>query len=537
MLIYNGEIYNYTELQKRLQDINVVCSGESDTEVLFLCLVHFGIKKTLKIIDGMFAFAFYDDLKKKLYLARDRIGEKFIYWSKINNSLIFASEIKTLVQCNKINIKPNLKKINEIFYHRKIYGKETLFENIFELEAGTYLEYTIKESKIRIFSYWKLENFKMVSAKSDYLEEFEYNFLNSVKSRMVSDVPIGSLISGGIDSSALVQTMLDIESNLNLNLFFYEAKIKKFNEKNDVNLFLGNMKSKYPLSKINLHTVRRKSHKFLNEYSKMTYHYDEPLTFNNFHLVSDLTKKAYQKNIKVIFSGEGVDELLFGYDRFFRTSRIISQCKNDHEKLQNIYFGAGINNIEIIAQLNNKSNTMEYQDSCSWKYLKKIYKDFDSDTVQILFSQKFRLIGLLQRQDRAAMANSVESRAPFLAPKFFNWVNGLPIDVKRNIKKNKNKIILKNYMSKKVPERILNKNKIGFITDFDLWLNSYDFINYLKKIVLNKDSFSSTYLDISLIIKILNLPKTKIENYFFLLSSIYTLECWFDVFFNKKKSM
>ena len=118
-----------------------------------------------------------------------------------------------------------------------------------------FIEYTIKESKIRIFSYWKLENFKMVSAKSDYLEEFEYNFLNSVKSRMVSDVPIGSLISGGIDSSALVQTMLDIESNLNLNLFFYEAKIKKFNEKNDVNLFLGNMKSKYPLSKINLHTI------------------------------------------------------------------------------------------------------------------------------------------------------------------------------------------------------------------------------------------------------------------------------------------
>ena len=535
MLIFNGEIYNYFELKELLKKKKINCTGESDTEVLFLCLVNFGIEETLKKIDGMFAFAFFDNIKKKLFLARDRVGEKFIYWLKDKNALLFASEIKTLVNIENTNVEPNLTKMNEIFFHGKVYGDETLFKDIYELEPGSYLEYNINSSKIKKFTYWNLENFKNIKLSNSYIEEFGNVFSHAVKSRMTSDVPIGSLISGGIDSSSLVQTIFDLEMDHNLSLFFYEASTKEFNEKEDVKLFIDNIESKYPLAKIRLHTVKRNKNKFLKEYNKMTYFNDEPLTFNNFHLVSDLTKKAKENNIKVVFSGEGVDELLFGYDRFHNTSKIINEIKDKEKRMENIYFGSGLKNIDIIKNINNKGASENYQDSCSWKYLKKIINNFDTDTSQILFSQKYRLIGLLQRQDRAAMANSVESRAPFLAPNFFSWINGLPINAKRNIKNKKNKMILREYMSQKIPKEIINKKKIGFLTDFDLWVKSKNFINILKKKILKENSFSSSFLNMDLIKKILELSPHKIKDYFYVLFSIYTIECWFDVFFKEKK--
>ena len=221
MLIFNGEIYNYFELKELLKKKKINCTGESDTEVLFLCLVNFGIEETLKKIDGMFAFAFFKNIKKKLFLARDRVGEKFIYWLKDKNALLFASEIKTLVNIENTNVEPNLTKMNEIFFHGKVYGDETLFKDIYELEPGSYLEYNINSSKIKKFTYWNLENFKNIKLSNSYIEEFGNVFSHAVKSRMTSDVPIGSLISGGIDSSSLVQTIFDLEMDHNLSLFFY----------------------------------------------------------------------------------------------------------------------------------------------------------------------------------------------------------------------------------------------------------------------------------------------------------------------------
>lgn len=534
ILIFNGEIYNYHVLKQELDERNICASGESDTEILYLYLTHFGIKKTLKRIDGMFVFAFYDNKKKKIYIARDRIGEKFIYWSKKKNSFFFASEIKTLIASELLNVKPNLKKINEIFFHGKIYGKETMFENIFELEAGTYLEYSPVTLKVKIKTYWNLEDFSKISLQKNFLDDFDEKFRNAVKTRMVSDVPIASLISGGLDSSSLVTKMLEIENNRNLNLFFYDTSSKEINEKKDVDLFVKNILKKYQKSKINLYISKKNIKSFLRNFYKMTFYNDEPLTYTNFYLVYELSKKAKQKKNKVIFSGEGSDEILFGYDRFFNTHKLLSKCKNNYEKIKNIYFGSGIINKDIIKKITHNFFS-DFHDYDSWNYLIKIYKNFDYDTVQMLFSQKFRIIGLLQRQDRAAMANSVESRAPFLSPNFLTWVNGLPNSFKRDLKERKSKIILRKNMQNKLPKRIIEKEKIGFPTDFDMWLKSPSFINFLRKKIIKNNSFSSNYLDRNFILQLLNLKSDELNNYYFILSRIFCLEIWHEVFFNPKQ--
>lgn len=533
MLMFNGEIYNYVQLKHKLDKQKIKSTGESDTEILFLCLINFGIQKTLKMIDGMFAFAFYDNSKKKLFLARDRIGEKFVYWFKDKNSFFFASEIKTLLNVNEFSFRPNLNRINEFFYHGKVYGQETMFEDIYELEPGSYLEYSPKQSQIKISSYFKLENFKQTPVYNDIFEEFGQKISKAVETRMVSDVPIGSLVSGGIDSTTLIERMLNIKDIENLNLFFYDTKSKEINEKKDLQLFFKNISNNNPSSNIKLHTITKPVEDFLNDFHKMTYFNDEPLGPSNFQLVYELSKKAKQEKIKVIFSGEGADEIFFGYDRFFATSLKIKKKNNQYNKLKEIYFGSGINNSDFISKITNDKKT-SFESSFSWKYLDKINKNFEIDTVQMLFSQKFRLGGLLQRQDRAAMANSVESRAPFLAPDFVNWVNGLPNKFKRNINEKKNKLILKDYMHNKIPQQIINKEKLGFITDFDIWLRSGQFHNHLKKIIMQENSFSSTYLNQDLILQLLNFKKSKSNNFFYILYKIFCLEIWYKVFFSNE---
>ena len=308
ILVFNGEIYNYKEISKLLNSKGIQDSGKSDTETLINCLKYYGFKKTLSILDGMFAFAYYDIKKDKLLIARDRIGEKPLYFSRGENFFIFSSEIKTIFNSNLKNFQPNLEMFHEIFLHGKIFGKQTAFKDIYELEPGTYLSLETSKNEYFIKTYWALEDLDDTQEKISK-DLFEEKFNECISSRLTSDQPVGSLISGGIDSSSLVYKILQLDNSKNVNLFFAENENENINEIENVKYFVDFIKKKFKNKNINLITIKKKINDYWSDIEKVAYHNDEPCTFSNFHLVYSLSKVIKKNGMKVIFSGEGSDEI------------------------------------------------------------------------------------------------------------------------------------------------------------------------------------------------------------------------------------
>lgn len=529
ILIFNGEIYNFKELNKELNELKIFNSGNSDTETLFHCIENFGIEQTLSKIDGMYAFAFFDIKKNKLFLARDKIGEKPLYYSHNNDFFIFSSEIKSIILSNTKNYEPNYEIFHEIFLHGQIYGSETAFKNIFEVQPGFFLELNITLNSFKLYQYWKIEDFEINNNKI-LINEFEEKFNDCIKSRLISDFPISSLISGGIDSSSLAYKLLELSNQNDFNFFFAKNKNKEIDEYKQVQYFINFLKKKFNKKKINLHIVKTEIYDYWNNLEKTAYHNDEPCTFNNFQLVYNLTKEINKKKFKVVFSGEGSDEIFFGYERFINTSKKFE--KNNHDQnLSNIYYGSSYKDLENISKIiNSKNLEKKIYNSESWEYLEMISKKFDLNTVQMIFSQKYRMLGLLQRQDRAAMANGVESRAPFLKASFVKWINSININYKYNKKNNINKLILRKYMSKYLNSKIVLRKKIGFATDFDLEITKNLTLKKIKKIVQNENSFSSNYLNKKNLMKILD-DNSSLEKNKNIIQSILKIESWFKSYY------
>lgn len=530
-LTFNGEIYNYKEISKILNNSGIKDSGKSDTETLFNCLNFYGIKKTLSLIDGMYAFAYFDESKNMIYIARDRIGEKPLYWTKSSSDFMFASEIKSIFYSNILKHDPNINKMHEIFTYGKISGVETAFSKIYELEPGTFLELNTKKNECKVKNYWNLEDVEI--SKSNYIEEeFEFHLNNCIKSRLISDVPVCSLVSGGIDSSSLVYKMLEIGNLNEIELFFAQNKIKKINEVSDVNLFLNFVKKKFKNNKINLHILKNQISDYWKNMEKVAYYNDEPCAWTSFHLVYSLSKLIKKNNLKVAFSGEGSDELLFGYERFKKTNLLFQEGKKKNN-LTNIFFGHGINSLGMIEKiLQEKSIIGKIYESSSWQWLNKISNKFDLNTSQLMFAQKYRLQGLLQRQDRASMAHGVESRSPFLMPAFVSWTNSIPMSYKYNENTKINKLILRKYMSKYLHKNITNRKKIGFENDFDYQFKKKEFQKKIISIISEKDSFTSNYLNSQEILEIFR-NKKLMDKYWTIIRYILCIEVWYKVFYRK----
>ena len=532
ILVFNGEIYNYKEISKLLNSKGIQDSGKSDTETLINCLKYYGFKKTLSILDGMFAFAYYDIKKDKLLIARDRIGEKPLYFSKGENFFIFSSEIKTIFNSNLKNFKPNLEMFHEIFLHGKIFGKQTAFKDIFELEPGKYLDLKITKNEYTIKTYWTLEDINETQEKISK-DLFEEKFNECISSRLTSDLPVGSLISGGIDSSSLVYKILQLDNSQNINLFFAENENKNINEIQNVRYFYDFIKKKFKNKNINLITIKKKIKDYWKDIEKVAYHNDEPCTFSNFHLVYSLSKVIKKNGMKVIFSGEGSDEIFFGYERFVKANDFF-KSHDLNANLEHIYYGASKKNLNDVIKMTN-DNLIEEKilSSDPWIYLKKLSKTFKLSEAQAIFSQKYRMQSLLQRQDRACMAFGVESRAPFLKPSFVSWANSLPFRLKYNRKQRKTKFILKEYMSKFLNKKIIDRKKNGFENDFDLEFNKKYTYDRIKFLVDNENSFSSNFLDKKYILKLLNNENKESQN-LNMIKFILSTEVWFKVFFNNK---
>lgn len=512
ILLFNGEIYNYKYLSNILIQNNILSEYKSDTDVLINYIATFGLDKTLQDIDGMFAFSIYDKKNKSLTLVRDRYGEKSIYWSLIKNKLIFSSEIKSILEFTDKEINTN--SLPEYFNYRAVLGTKTLFKNINELEQGCKVSFNLNNiTKPKYDNYYNLED------TLKYKENISYDKLKeiineNISSTFFSDVKNGLLLSAGIDSNLILNILLNKKEELNCYTYANSYQSDESKQVKEIVNKLKNIKS----NKINHKIVNTKLHSYLTNAEKITWYNDEPIQYMNIFNLDELLSNVKNDNCKVLLCGEGADEIFFGYNRF-------KNSYDSYKKLQNknlnnindlIYFGSGITNKIIIQNLlSNYNPYTNLSEAYSWL---ENNNNYDFNTKQMIFNQKFRLPTRTKLMDRVGMKNSIEIRSPFLRKEIVEYVNSFIIESK---------------FINEIPKALLLKilslktyEKKGSPSDFEEYIK-YNFDEF-KEILLSQNSFISNHMDKKLLINILDKFNIK---YNFIYLSLLNLEIWYKVFF------
>ena len=530
LMAYNGMIYNFRELKNTLSKNNIF-KGNSDTEVLAKCLGQWGLIKTLKNIDGMFAFVWFCKKKREIYLVRDPMGEKPLYWAKMNNRIYFSSEMKSFFEIKEFSKKPNINFVDDYFYTQKISGSKTIYSQINEVEPGCVIKISTLTGKIFSSSYFSLEStFHKKKLIYNKTEELNKILIESVNSRSISDVPYGTLLSGGLDSSLILSYMMNDDAINNINCYSSDVKNQRRSEFKDACLITEFLKKKHKNKKIKLKSKINNFSNYIDLLIKTTRSFDEPVHFSNSPDLLNIVNQASRDGIKVLLSGEGSDELFFGYDRMIRAFDLLKKNKSKKLIMEEMYFGGGKHSIDFVKKLCG-SEKQGRKESASWLWLERNINKYSIDNLILMFSQKFRMQTLLQRQDRVGMLCGLEIRSPFLSQKLVKFANSLDIKDKYIKSSKTTKLILK-LMAKEnklVPNKIIKKKKIGFNSDMADWVREDRLRVFLKDLINDKKGFFNGYLDGKNAQQIINMHFDGKKRLDTLIWSMFTLEIWHRV--------
>ena len=543
-ITYNGEIYNFFELRKQLQTKGHQFRTDCDTEVIIYAYKEWG-EKFFSYLNGMFAIALWDKNKKKLILGRDRMGVKPLYWSMLDDSIYFASEIKSILAIPKFERTPNLVALSSYLTFRQSIWNLTFFKGIEKILPGHYLVY--QNNQVKINKYYKLpinENGEDLGEKY-YLHESERLLENSIKQRMVSDVPLGAYLSGGLDSSLLVAMMAQ-HSNTKIRTFSIGYDQEEYNEQKFATIASEHLKTEHRHIKIS-------QGDYIDNWIRLIGHKDAPLSIP--HEVPLYKMSLELKNyITVVLSGEGADELFGGYGRVQRSpmdwkkiklvKRLLGQklCRylvnksNDTSIFSNLKYN---NHMEHFLSVYNWMPFEQKWDLFTKDALEEINKDSKVfEIVENLFTEtqsinpydrvlhffeKIHLDCLLERLDMMTMAASVESRVPFVDDsKLVNFVTKIPFHHKMvwksKLKKlmavyqssfktsevlDTSKCILRKIGSKYLPDSIAYRKKLGFPTPLDDWFKT-GLKEYAKEILLDQRSINRNMFNKRKLEKFLN---------------------------------
>ncbi|MCG9793048.1 asparagine synthase (glutamine-hydrolyzing) [Flavobacterium algicola] len=480
VMVYNGEVYNYKEFYPELKANGFSLKTSSDTEALLQMYRHIGLK-TLPKLNGMFAFAIWDKFEKKLTLVRDRMGVKPLYYAFHNESFYFASEQKALFTAG-VPLKIDSEGLQEYVFNRFVAGENTLYQNVKQLLPGHTM--IIEQSgKITVEKWWDLtteiQNQPLIK---DPISWFTEIFDDSVRLRMVSDVPVGILLSGGLDSSSTLAS-LKFQDYKNIQTFNIGFKEDQHNESHLAKM----LSDQY---NYNFNTLQVENDSLYSNLIEATYFQDEPLMhLNEPHLLS-ITKLA-QSKVKVLLSGEGADELMGGYVRYkaldkpwllnmistfgkanifknnARYEKLIrySQIKDPRNLI--MYNGSNIYPKDIASQF---GITQEPKNDFRKKIITEAALLYPNSLKRqaLYFDQHTYMQSLLNRNDRTTMGASIECREPFLDQRLIAGLGSL--EDKWLFTGKKGKYILKTAMKDRLPQEILNFKKVGLSTPWNSYL-------------------------------------------------------------------
>ncbi|MFH1004539.1 MAG: asparagine synthase (glutamine-hydrolyzing) [Bacteroidota bacterium] len=506
VIVYNGEIYNYIELRDELSKLGHKFITKSDTEVILHAYQQWGSECQNKL-NGMWAFAMWDNDKKQLFLSRDRIGEKPLYYSSYNNSFVFGSEIKSLLSygCPPTH---NLELTELYLTLGYIPAPYTFYKNIHKLQAGHYLIAT--KDSVTEHQYWDLpmiDEKHMISDKKIIYENFETLLKDSIKIRMQSDVPYGAFLSGGLDSSGIVALMSNL-INTPVQTFTIGFKEKAFDERN----LAMQVAEKF---KTNHLEFMVEPNVFDEEVNKIMYHFDEPFGDSSAIPTGYVSKIAAQK-VKMVLTGDGGDEVLSGYESnrvekfaeqyqmfpgFIRKSLpvIVSSAAsllngNLRYKINRVAKAISFSNKSFDERLMAKSwckpEIAEKLIKCSEKQIKladfinNLYAKYPvkSPFYRLMYFQ-FKVLlpdDFLTKVDRMSMAYSLETRVPFLDYRLIEYMMKVTRDIK--IEGYTRKSVLRNTIGKKLPSSLLNAPKRGFSIPLREWFKDKAFEQKLQSL-------------------------------------------------------
>ncbi len=477
-LVYNGEIYNFQENRKRLQkEFGITFKTTSDTEVLFYSLIHEGIDKCLSSAKGMFAFAFYDEVEQTLWLARDRMGIKPVYYYESNGAFYWASEIKALAKLLGLQPDP----VRTLFAANNMAEKSaeyTLFKGLRSLQPGSYLKVQSSGQPKEVLYYDVVDDFDADyhdelgrKGSQEILKDFDRMFAEAVRKMLISDAPVGAFVSGGIDSSMI--SALANEFNADIKLFTANV-VGKYSEFADVQAL-----SKHIGKKVYEYKFEPKM--MLRDWADVTYHYDCPIVIHvNAIPFSNVARLARDSNVKAVLTGEGADELFLGYPQLLtqRYDALAALPKNAVEFLYKVYpklhsYVFSPNGNTPIAFINKVVQGFELQQlerRADTKLGELSRRDRREQYMTIKMIRE-HLITLLHRNDRMGMMSSIEARFPFLDEDLVRFAVNLPSKYKigrtgrfYNYKHPFliDKWIVRKTAEKYLPDRIVRKKKYGF---------------------------------------------------------------------------
>ena len=505
-ITFNGEIYNYLELKEILIKKGYLFKTNTDTEVVLAAYQEYD-EECLNYFDGMFAFAIWDENKKEVFAARDRFGEKPFYYFKNNNQFVFASEMKAIFATGI----PKRKSDKAIFFyltydvienpHNK---QETFYEDIFQLPPSHALKLKLN-GELTIKKYWDINVYKKIHlSEEDALEQFNALFKESIQRRLRSDVLVGSSFSGGIDSSSIVANITTLFPNTTLNTF-----TARFDDKNyDEGLFVESMLNQQSFTP---NYCWPKDNLIVDELDKIFYHQEEPFGSTSIIAQWEVMKLAQKKNVTVLLDGQGADETLAGYYKYFIPflSELYKTNRQEYQKQlstinENLDLGDFLpkrfkleskwpkttqlvgNTIRPLRMRNIATDlTPEFINSH-----KKNPSPFDRINTlnDALYFDTFQygLGKLLRFSDRNSMAFSREVRLPYLSHQLVEFVFSLPNEMK--MRNGWSKYILRKNSEDIVPKEICwRKDKKGFQAPSS-WMNNKkvqelvsDSINTLQK--------------------------------------------------------
>lgn len=564
VIVFNGEIYNFKQIKSELEGYSF--KGKSDTEVLLASIEVFGLQETLLKLEGMFAFALWDRQDKELILARDKCGEKPLYYYNTGDSLVFGSQLSPLKFFPTWKGDINRSSINYLLKHKYIPAPHSIYLNTFKLQAGFYMCFKVLDNQIseRKYKYWSLDS--VISANKN---SFDANIdeavltldslLNdSIRNQMLSDVPLGAFLSGGIDSSTVVAIM-QRNSSKPIRTFSIGFDVEGYNEAEfakDTAQFLGTEHSELYVSEKDAWSLSPQLYEA----------YDEPFSDSS-QIPTLLVSKMARENVTVVLSGDGGDEIFSGYERYRFANNLFNKVDSYPRQLKSLYstlirtlprgmvdrlVGQIFNRIDLVDTIysadryfqhdnfidfyedvisdvrqpqmftkieNNESIFSSYINNNNMDTLSNIEKAMYLDFVTYLSDD------ILAKVDRASMHHSLETRVPFLNKDIINFAWSLPLDFKDNGYEQKH--ILKQVLERYVPRKLFDRPKKGFGVPLSSWLRG-PLREWAESLLDSKETRAKNFFDYSLVDKLWQEHQMLIRDHSARLWSILMFLSWYE---------
>ncbi|RQO67570.1 asparagine synthase (glutamine-hydrolyzing) [Pedobacter sp. KBW06] len=516
VLVQNGEIYNYIELKQELIDLGYAFKSSSDTEVLLVAYQAYGANFVNKL-NGMFAIAIIDKIKNKLSLYRDRLGVKPLYIYQKDDTVLFSSEIKTFTKYPGFDNTINDQAIHNFLVYNYVPIPQTIFKYVSHIQPGYFYEIDLGNYSIAKTQYWKLENSKedLVCSDEEYLKDIDELLLDATKIRLRSDVPVGAFLSGGLDSSLICAYMHKITGKP-FNTYTIGFKEKEFDESE----YAKYITNKYGL---NYHEKILEAD-IVELWAKTTWYNDQPhgdISFIPTFIVSEFAAKDH----KLVLTGDGGDELFAGYTKYLSLEKYDVSSKAFFDSISLFREGGFINSL-YTSEFKEKINLEGAFNLFSNVISKSSNKDNINqalyfDTVQLLPGNN------LVKPDKMAMANSLETRSPFLDYRFFEMMMRVPGNMK--LKNNDTKYILKKLALNHFSEDHVYRKKQMFTVPVGEWFKT-KLSSYLIETLSDERFVSRKIFNQDLIIQMVNEHISGEKNYTRELRAIVNLEIWFRQF-------